>query len=306
MMIVQTPGSLDPQTAAAIAAYRPHAVSDAAACFARQVVGAGAPDSPARAKALLFAAGRLAAFGESVGLELCTEALLAEAVIERFILRGTGGFSPASVRTIRTNLRALARALEAHPEPAPTSLPRERAKAPYSDAALEGYLRLAGAQSTQARRMRGAALICLGAGAGIVSGELRQIRGADVACRCGGVLVTVAGRRARIVPVLCRFQEPLLEAAAFAGERLIIGGRDPARRNITDALLAALSSDSALPRLQAGRLRSSWLHQAASLIGLGAFMAAAGVSCSQRLGDIATSLPALGEQEMVALLQGSS
>jgi len=46
-------------------------------------------------------------------------------------------------------------------------------------------------------------------------------------------------------------------------------------------------------------------HQAAALIGLGVFMAAAGVSCSQRLGDIAASLPALGEQEMVTLLGGS-
>ena len=123
--------------------------------------------------------------------------------------------------------------------------------------------------------------------------------------RCGGVLVAVGGARARTVPVLCRFQEPLIAAAVFAGERLIIGGRDPARRNITDALCRALCADPSLPRLQAGRLRSTWLCEAAQAIGLGAFMAAAGVSCSQRLGDIASCLPALGEEEMVALLGGS-
>jgi hypothetical protein len=40
------------------------------------------------------------------------------------------------------------------------------------------------------------------------------------------------------------------------------------------------------------------------MIGLGAFMAAAGVTCSQRLGDIAAALPRASETEMVALLGG--
>jgi integrase len=290
--------------AAAIARYAPCGLSEAAAACARELVARAAPSSAGRAKALLFAAGRLACFAEQVGLAL-DEKLLAETVIERFTLRGCAGLSPASVRTLRTNLRALARALAAHPEPAPTPLPRERAKAPYSPAEIEGYLRLAAAQSTEARRMRASALICLGAGAGIVSGELRGVRGSDVLTRCGGVLVAVGGARARTVPVLCGFQEPLIAAAAFAGEGLIIGGRDPARRNLTDALCRALCADPSLPRLQAGRLRSTWLHQAAQAIGLGAFMAAAGVSCSQRLGDIAASLPVLSETEMVTLLGGS-
>jgi integrase len=290
---------------ALIAAYRPCAVSDAAGAFARCVVGSAAPRSPERAKALLFCAGRLAAFGEETGLELCAETLLCEASIERFILCGTGGLSPASVRTIRTNLRALARTLVRHPEPRPVPLPRERAKAPYSDAEIDGYLRLAACQSTEARRMRCRALICLGAGAGVIAGELRQLRGCDVVARSGGLVVEVAGNRARTVPVLARFHEPLIAAGAFAGERLIVGGRRPDRRNLSDALSRALSADACLPRLQAGRLRSTWLHEAARMIGLQAFMAAAGVSCSQRLGDIAARLPRASETEMVALLQGS-
>ena len=42
--------------------------------------------------------------------------------------------------------------------------------------------------------------------------------------------------------------------------------------------------------------------QCAGNIGLGAFMAAAGISCSQRLGDIVAGLPPVSEPEMVALL----
>ena len=40
------------------------------------------------------------------------------------------------------------------------------------------------------------------------------------------------------------------------------------------------------------------------MIGLQAFMAAAGVHCSQRLGDIAAALPRAARREMVTLLGG--
>jgi len=108
------------------------------------------------------------------------------------------------------------------------------------------------------------------------------------------------------VPVLERYQQRLSEAAAFAGDRYLIGGRDPDRRNVTDALCAALSTDSSLPRLQAGRLRSTWLMQCARAIGLGVFMHAAGISCSQRLGDLAAQLPTATEAELVGLLGGGA
>ena len=294
-----------PGPAAAIRRWRPRGLGSRGQAFCREAVGGAEPESAARARALLYAASRLAAFGESVGLAPAPETLLTEAVIERFILTYTDTLSPASRRTLRSNLRALARAVAAHPRPAPTPLPRERAKAPYSRAEIAAYLRLAAAQSTEARRMRATALLCLGAGAGVIAGELRQIRGEDVLRRSGGVLVRVGGSRARAVPVLERFGAPLEEAARFAGDRLIIGGSDPARRNLTDALCAALSTDASLPRLQAGRLRASWLCECAELIGLAAFMRAAGVRCSQRLGDLVAELAEVDEEAAVALLGGA-
>ena len=287
--------------AAAIASYAPRSVSAAAGAFAREVVAAAAPATAARAKALLFAASRLAAFAERVGLEL-DRTLLCEAVIERFVLVGCAGVSAATQRTLRTNLRSLARSLERYPQPAPVPLARERAKQPYSDAEIDGYLRLAACLSSERRRMRASALVCLGAGAGVIAGELRHVRGSDVVQRAGGVLVLVGGARARSVPVLARYQQPLLEAAAVAGERLIVGGRKPGRRNLTDVLCAALSADRSLPRLQPGRLRSTWLLACAERIGLGAFMQAAGIRCSQRLGDLAAQLPAASEPELIARL----
>jgi hypothetical protein len=115
-------------------------------------------------------------------------------------------------------------------------------------------------------------------------------------------LVVVGGARARAVPVLERFHEPLEQAAAFAADGYLLGGSSPQRRNLSDALTVALCSDAGLPRLQAGRLRATWLLSCAELIGLGAFMHAAGITCSQRLGDLAARLPEPDERDVVALL----
>ena len=292
----------DRRAEALIAGWAPGSLSASAAAFARGAVAAASPATPARAKALLFAAGKLACFGEQVGLELSAGVLLDRATVERFVLVGCAGVSPATRRTLRTNLRSLARAIERYPPPSPVALVRERAKRPYSPAEIDGYLRLAAAQSTRARGLRASALICLGAGAGIITGELRHVRGSDIVCRAGGVLVQIAGPRSRAVPVSERYHERLLNAAAFAGDRFIVGGRNPDRRNVTDTLSAALSTDLSLPRLQAGRLRSTWLVECARRIGLGVFMQAAGISCSQRLGDLAAQLPAASEDELVAML----
>ena len=111
--------------------------------------------------------------------------------------------------------------------------------------------------------MRAAGLVCLGAGAGLIRGDLREVRGTDVACRSGGVIVTVRGARPRTVPVLARYHARLLAAARFAGTGLICGGADPGRRNLTNPLIRALDGGGGLPRLDTTRLRATWLAEAA-------------------------------------------
>jgi hypothetical protein len=277
----------------------------AAADFARAVVAEAAPLSTARAKALLFAASRAAAFALRVGVALEAEAVLCPSFIEHFVVVGTGSMSAPTRRTLRTNLRALGRARSAHPAPLPPPLPREHAKKPYSPAEICAYLALADAQPTPARRWRACALVGLGAGAGLVGAELAGVRGSDICQRSGGVVVEVAGQRARAVPVLASLHERVTASAAFAGEGFMLGGTGRSRRNVASALTASLAGGAGLARLEVARLRSTWLAEVAKLIGLGAFMAAAGVDVSQRLGDIAAGLPLLCEREMVALLGGA-
>jgi integrase len=292
-----------PEVAAYIGRWRPSSVSPQGAAFARDVIGQVSPGGRERAKNLLWAAGKLADYAIGLGLEAVPEVLLHPSVAERFT-RCAPGLSGAARRTLRTNLRFIGRRVVPQLYPADLPLPRERSKQPYSPAEVSGYLALADAQPTAERRMRAAGLICLGAGAGLIRGDLRDARGSDVACRSGGVVVTVRGARPRAVPVLGRYHGPLLAAARFAGSSLICGGADQGRRNLTYRLVAALDGGGGLPRLDTSRLRATWLADCGELLGLATFMRAAGISCSQRLGDLVAGLEPAGEAGAVRLLGG--
>ena len=134
-------------------------------------------------------------------------------MIERFIAHAPGMSAPRAGRCARTCASPPARWCRTWSR-ADAPLPRERAKARYSAAEIAAYLALADAQPTRGRRMRAGGLVCLGAGAGLTGADLRGVRGSDIACRSGGVLVQVRGRRARVVPVLSGYHDLLLASAA--------------------------------------------------------------------------------------------
>jgi integrase len=295
--------------AAYVARWRPSSVSPPpAAAFARDVIAAAEPQDRERAKNLLWAAGRLADYAASLGLglglDLVPETVFRPSVLERFA-RCAPGLSGVERRTLRTGQRFIARRVVPQLYPADVPLPRERAKAPYSPAEIGGFLALADAQPTAERRMRATGLVCLGAGAGLIRADLRDVRGSDVLRRSGGVVVQVRGGRGRVVPVLARYHAPLLAAARFAGDGLVLCGTDPGRRNLTNPLVAALDGGGGLPRLDTSRLRATWLAEVAGLLGLATFMHAAGISCSQRLGDLTAGLQPAGEADAIRLLGGT-
>jgi hypothetical protein len=121
------------------------------------VVAQAAPGGRERAKSLLWAAGKLADYAIGLGLEPVPEVLFHSSVIERFAVSAPG-LSGAARRTLRTNLRFLARRVVPALAPVDAPLPRERSKAPYSAAEIAGYLALTDAQPTMGRRMRAAGL----------------------------------------------------------------------------------------------------------------------------------------------------
>ncbi len=101
--------------------------------------------------------------------------------------------------------------------------------------------------------------------------------------------------------MLSLYHDALLASAAFAGDGLNTGGHDPDRRNLTTPLISALAGGTDLPRLDTSRPRVTWLRDCAQLPGPATFLHAAGITCSQRLGDLTATLGPRAEAEAVAL-----
>jgi integrase len=294
---------LPPAVALTIERFSPKAFDPSCVRFSKEVTYAAGPTTQNRAKAFLFAASRISAYAQLLGLALDPAVVLHPSLIERFSC--DSDMSPMTRRTLRTNLRSLSERVCAT-GPHPVSLPRERAKRPYTAKEIASYLSLADAQPTALRRTRAQALICLGAGGGLIGGELRRVRGTDVHVRSGGVVVSVGGSRERTVPVLSAYHDRLLASAETFADSYMVSGVNPDSHNVTNPIIRAMSEVTDLARLETSRLRSTWLVSVSEAIGLRAFMDAAGVSCSQRLGDLVSYLDPPTEADMVALLGAST
>ena len=164
---------------------------------------------------------------------------------------------------------------------------RERSKQPYSPAEIGSYLALVDAQQALERRMRAAVLVCLGAGAGLIRGDLREVRGTDVACRSGGVVVYVRAA----ARTWCRCW-PATTPGCWP-RRGPPGPGQPADQGSGRRWRAA--------RLNTGQLRATWLRDCVEPPGLATFMHAAGITCSQRPGDLLAALDQADEATAVAL-----
>jgi integrase len=286
-----------------ICAWRPRAHSPAAASFAREVVSLAHPATPSHARSLLWCCAKLASFGDEIGLPAVAEVLLSPSVVERFVSNGLTRCSAVRLRSVRTNLRFVARRVvpKLWP-PDPLALPRNRSKSAYSPAEIAAFLRLADAQPTIPRRQRLAGLICLGAGAGLSGADMRSVRGRDIVSRSGGLVVVTRGR---VVPVLSGYHDRLVASALFAGAELVTGGVSESRKNVTSRLIASVAGGIDLPRLELGRLRATWLRTQACSLGLAALFAAGGFTHSQYLGDVVATISPPDEEQLVALLGGS-
>jgi integrase len=290
-----------------IASYRADGLSAPASRFARDVVSRCRPAGHCRARTLLWTCSRLGEFGLSLGLEPVKEVLLAPAVIERFVTVGLAGMSCSTRRSVRANLRHVARAVVPGISPAaPLRISRSPLKEPYSQAEVAAMFSLARHQGTRARQMRLAGLLCLGLGAGLSGSDLRHVTGEHVRKSDGGVVVVVEGARARSVPVLVRYRAPLLESARFAGSGFVTGGTRPDRRNLTARLVGDIAGGSDVVRIDPSRLRVTWLVEVSEIVGLKALLCCAGITSSGRLGAIAAHCAEVETKDALLLLGGGT
>lgn len=252
----------------------------------------------------------LASFGDWLVHEghVVTFGVLSDpALIERYCQVGMGAV-PASTRaTRRSILRRVARRLDPVPPPPPQVISYRRAKAPYREWELAGFLEQAAAQPTLSRRRSVLGILLLGAGCGLDRTDLAWVRGVDV--RVGRhVVVTVwGGSRPREVVVFENYAPAITEAAEWSGERLVIGGSTLGRHNVTTPALDRMVADGRLPRLSTSRLRSTWLVRHLELATpLSVLLPAAGLKSSRTLDDLLGFATPVPSEHAAQLLRGTA
>ena len=124
----------------------------------------------------------------------------------------------------------------------------------------------------------------------------------------------ISNRRTRIVATIGPASDAPEVIAAMAAAGMDVARLTLAHGSIDDAVAHGLdgrvapSCTDVIPLAGADGYAALWnsRYGLARSTGLRAFMDAAGVECSQRLGDIVAGLPALDEAESVRLLGGRS
>lgn len=255
--------------------------------FVRGCVTDAAPATPYAAKDLLHATSRFVLWTwQTAGLELDRAVVFSRPVISEYIECGCDTKSPASRGNQRSQLLRMAETLLG-PEAAPPRLPPLPASdpvAPYSAADLITFRSWAHGQTTTRRRQDCRVLLALGAGAGLSAREVATLRTSHVRVDEAGVLLAVAGLRARFVPVLADWEPFLINAVDSLGADVPIfrPGHTGAPKNLITAFLSKCGGTGARPRTQ--RLRATWIvtHLTASTPVV-PFMAAAGVQSLEAL-----------------------
>lgn len=298
-----TPGSrpgpvastCDATVLAAIQGYRPKSVTqmrrwETVAGVVRDVVTISAPPSRRRAIELMRTVAHFAAWAAGEGVEVQVECLFRPEHVERYIATGCPQLIEGSRATRRSALRRLGRAATrtAPWEPPPPQLPRHTLAAPYTAVEVAGFWAAAQAQRTPALRRTATALLTLGLGAGLVPIEYFGVHGRHVQQVDGVTVVQVDGPRARRVPVLQPYAQPLVELAAEVCDGLLLGHPLlPGQESRQWHVIRLLDLPAGLPVLRAGRLRSTWLVSLlASPVQVDELLAAAGITTTRPLQDL--------------------
>nr|WP_300150065.1 hypothetical protein [Propionicimonas sp.] len=159
---------------------------------------------------------RLAVYGHcTCGHPLEIESILHPGVIAEFIDSGLG-YSPKVSQMWASKLNSLARRLNPQFPAGPVFSPHLAAwrPDPYTEAEIGRVLDWADGQRTAKRRGDASRLIAATLGAGLRTRELADLRCYDVGVDDVGALVTVRHTPRRVVPVLARFEAPLVAMAA--------------------------------------------------------------------------------------------
>jgi integrase len=203
-----------------------------------------------------------------------TDELFGPSVIEDFVRRGLPTYSPASRGNRRSILLRMSEAIlgeqasRVRLEPLPSSMPSE----PYSDSELTG-LRDWALRSSPSRRPRALALLALGLGAGLSTGEITAALCGDVSLTDSGLAISVRGLRARTVMISPEWAGAIREATHGGGleEWIFCPDRTTGGKNMVTNFVAPDRSATTAPNVQ--RMRATWIVRQFNSCGTPAYAA---------------------------------
>ena len=231
--------------------------------FVRSAVVDAAPGTVYSERELYAAATPLTLWAwQTAAMPLTRDVIFAVRTIERFIAVGLTQYgSKASRNTLRSRLLRISEALlDAAAPPVLRPLGGSDPSAPYSAREVVTLKSWASAQTTAERRSNAEALLALGLGAGLAGREIVNLTIGDIRADDDGVLITVRGVRARVVPVLREWERALVERVGacqdetWAFREQHAGGN---RNLITDFV----SRSEGKIQLQARRMHATWIVQ---------------------------------------------
>jgi integrase len=269
-----------------------------------------ATDRPV-SKPLLWILTRLALWAwQTAGLELDRTTLLTPEVIAEFIETGCPSLRTSTCGTIRSNLlyaRKVLLAKESSTRFEPQRFTASDPMRPYSTKDLVALRTWASGQHSDIRRRDCWTLLALGAGAGLASEDIVRLKTDDVNVDSLGVLLKVTGRRARLVPVLSDWEQPIIDATSAIGPGLPLFGaqRTSFNNNAISALVSRSSGAGIKPSLQ--RLRATWMiHHLSVGIPVIHLMKAAGIETLDALDRYLQYIPEPEAHKFRTTLRGPS
>lgn len=145
------------------------------------------------------------------GIPLTTDDLFTDGVISWY-LRDTD-LTDATRATYRSRLVSVARAINPNAgQMLLLSYGKREPHRPYSDREAAELWAWARGQGTEHRRQSAQVLVALGLGAGLLRTDIALLRARDLRADHDGVLIDVPGSSERQVPVLARWEKPLIQA----------------------------------------------------------------------------------------------
>ena len=296
------PDPLSDQNAAYLSTYKPSGLSEPAQTRCRDAVvevmrRVHHLKGPANFSKHCSDVAALAGWADGGGHSLDWKALMDHGLIHSYARSEPAGLSEKHLAERMRRLKALASQINAGTSAPPPAapVPHTAVQDPYTQAEMAVIERVARNQPKDSVRRQLAAIIGLCRGAGAGRDDLRFVTTDDIQdLGEAGIRVALgAPEDRRVVPVRRQYEDLVRRGVEGLKPSSIVLGTVPGRRNIANDIISRaeiLGSDC--PRIEASRLRSTWLAELMlEPIPLGLLLQAAGLKSARSLTDILAWLP---------------